>query len=133
MIKTANFDFYAPTKVVFGKGSVDRLGALVKAQGCSKVLIHYGGKSAIRSGLIDRVRAALDAEGIGHVSLIWDWSMKVSNWAKKKASILSWQSAAEVSLTPQRASDTASRIPSRATFGISMSKRENPLPAFLSA
>ena len=69
MIKTANFDFYAPTKVVFGKGSVDRLGALVKAQGCSKVLIHYGGKSAIRSGLIDRVRAALDAEGIGHVSL----------------------------------------------------------------
>ena len=69
MIKTANFDFYAPTKVVFGKGSVDRLGALVKAQGCSKVLIHYGGKSALKSGLIDRVRAALDAEGIGHVSL----------------------------------------------------------------
>ena len=69
MIRTADFDYYAPTKVIFGKGAENRLGALVRQQGCSKVLIHYGGKSAIRSGLIDRVCASLDAEGIGHVSL----------------------------------------------------------------
>ena len=69
MIRTADFDYYAPTKVIFGKGAENRLGELVRAQGCKKVLIHYGGKSAIRSGLIDRVRASLDAEGIGHVSL----------------------------------------------------------------
>ena len=69
MIRTADFDYYAPTKVIFGKGAENRLGALVSAQGCKKVLIHYGGKSAIRSGLIDRVCASLDAEGIGHVSL----------------------------------------------------------------
>ena len=69
MIRTADFDFYAPTKVIFGKGAERRLGALVKEQGCKKVLIHYGGKSAIRSGLIDRVCASLDEAGISHVSL----------------------------------------------------------------
>ncbi|MBP3875121.1 MAG: iron-containing alcohol dehydrogenase [Lachnospiraceae bacterium] len=69
MIRTADFDFYAPTKVIFGKGAERRLGALVKEQGCSKVLIHYGGKSAVRSGLIDRVCASLDEAGISHVSL----------------------------------------------------------------
>ena len=69
MIKTADFDYFAPTKVVFGKGAENRLGSLVKAQGCRKVLIHYGGKSAVRSGLIDRVCASLESEGIEYVTL----------------------------------------------------------------
>ena len=69
MIQTADFDYYAPTKVVFGRGAESRLGTLVREQGCKKVLIHYGGGSAVRSGLIARVEKALDEEGIGHVAL----------------------------------------------------------------
>ena len=69
MIQTADFDYYAPTKVVFGRGAESRLGTLVREQGCKKVLIHYGGGSAVRSGLIARVEKALDEEGIGHIAL----------------------------------------------------------------
>lgn len=51
-----NFEYYAPTKVVFGKEVEGQVGRLVKEAGGSKVLIHYGGKSAVRSGLIDRLK-----------------------------------------------------------------------------
>ena len=64
-----NFEYFTPTKVVFGKGTVDKVGELVKAQGGTKVLIHYGGGSVKRTGLLDRVKAALDAAGIAHVEL----------------------------------------------------------------
>ena len=64
-----NFEFYAPTRVVFGRETEKRVGKLVKEYGGSRVLIHYGGQSAVRSGLIDRVEKALDEEGIFHVKL----------------------------------------------------------------
>ena len=64
-----DFTYYAPTKVVFGKDSELKTGALCKAYGATKVLIHYGGGSAVRSGLIDRIKASLDQEGIGYVLL----------------------------------------------------------------
>lgn len=64
-----DFQYYAPTRVVFGKNSVEQLGSLVKEQGCSKVLIHYGGSSAKRSGLLDRVMHALEQESIDYVTL----------------------------------------------------------------
>lgn len=64
-----DFSFYTPTQVVFGKESLQQLGALVKRQGCRKVLIHYGGQSARRSGLLDRVRTVLAQEGIDSVEL----------------------------------------------------------------
>lgn len=64
-----NFEYFTPTKVVFGKGTVDKVGELVKAQGGTKVLIHYGGGSVKRTGLLDRVKAALDAAGVAHVEL----------------------------------------------------------------
>ena len=64
-----NFNFYAPTKVVFGKGAEEQVGALVKEQNCKKVLVHFGGQSAKKSGLLDRVYASLDAAGIDYVSL----------------------------------------------------------------
>ena len=65
----ANFEFYTPTKVVFGRDTEREAGRLVKAQGAQKVLIHFGGQSALRSGLIDRVKAALDGENIAHIEL----------------------------------------------------------------
>ena len=59
-----NFTFYSPTCFVFGKDSETQAGAMVKRFGGSRVLIHYGGGSAIRSGLIDRVESSLKAEGL---------------------------------------------------------------------
>ena len=64
-----NFTYYTPTKVVFGKGAEDQAGTLVKAQGCKKVLIHYGGGSVVRSGLLGKIKASLDRELVAHVEL----------------------------------------------------------------
>lgn len=64
-----NFVYYTPTKVVFGRGGADQAGELVRQAGAEKVLIHYGGRSAIRSGLIDRTKASLDKAGVAHVEL----------------------------------------------------------------
>lgn len=64
-----NFTYYTPTKVVFGTDAEAQTGALVKAQGCQKVLIHYGGGSVVRSGLLDRVKASLDQAGVAYTQL----------------------------------------------------------------
>ena len=64
-----DFTYYAPTKVVFGKGAEAQVGKLVKEQNCKKVLIHYGGGSAKRSGLLDRITDSLEKEGVDYVSL----------------------------------------------------------------
>lgn len=64
-----SFIYYTPTEVVFGNGSESKVGNLVKQFGGKKVLLHYGGKSAERSGLLDRVCGALDAEGVKYVKL----------------------------------------------------------------
>ena len=64
-----DFTLYTPTKVVFGRKTEEIAGELVSAFGGSRVLIHYGGSSAVRSGLIDRVKASLDAAGVFHVEL----------------------------------------------------------------
>ena len=50
-----NFTFYSPTYFEFGKGTEAKTGELVKRYGGHKVLIHYGGGSVKRSGLLDRV------------------------------------------------------------------------------
>ena len=63
------FTYYTPTKVVFGRDKEMEAGRLIRECGGSRVLIHYGGVSAVKSGLIDRVKAALDAEGIFHTEL----------------------------------------------------------------
>ncbi len=59
-----NFNFYSPTEFVFGKDRENEVGALVRKHGGSRVLLHFGGGSAERSGLLDRVRASLRAEGV---------------------------------------------------------------------
>ncbi|MBQ4514813.1 MAG: iron-containing alcohol dehydrogenase [Anaerolineaceae bacterium] len=64
-----NFMFYSPTCFVFGKDSEKETGKMVKRFGGTKVLIHFGGGSVIRSGLIDRVKASLDAENIPYLEL----------------------------------------------------------------
>ena len=64
-----NFEYYSPTKVIFGKDTDKQVGALVVDQKCKKVLIHYGGGSVIRSGLMKRVTDTLDAAGITYIML----------------------------------------------------------------
>ncbi len=64
-----NFTFYSPTYFVFGKDGEEKAGEMVRRFNGSKVLIHYGGGSVVRSGLLDRVRKSLEAEQIGFVEL----------------------------------------------------------------
>ncbi len=64
-----NFTFYAPTYFAFGKDTESEAGRLVKRFGGSKALIHYGGGSVVRSGLLDRVKQALEREGVEYVEL----------------------------------------------------------------
>ena len=64
-----NFTFYAPTYFAFGKDTENETGKYVKRFGGTKVLIHYGGGSVIRSGLLERVKKSLEEEQIGYVEL----------------------------------------------------------------
>ena len=64
-----NFQYYAPTKIIFGRGAEEQTGQLAAEQGCKKVLVHYGGGSVVRSGLLERIYRSLDAVGISYVSL----------------------------------------------------------------
>lgn len=64
-----DFQYFAPTKVAFGRNSLQKLSSLIAEQGCKKVLLHYGGGSAERSGLLSVVRGALAAAGAAFVEL----------------------------------------------------------------
>lgn len=64
-----HFSFNAPTKVVFGKNTEAQVGALCKQYGAHKVLVHFGGHSAQKSGLLDRVCASLTEAGLEYVLL----------------------------------------------------------------
>ena len=93
-----NFEFYAPTRMIFGKDTHKQVGKLVKEYGFKKVFVHYGGASAQKSGLLDTVLDALKAENIDYVTLggvqairLWLWQEKALNWAKRKALTLSLQ------------------------------------------
>ena len=64
-----NFNFYSPTEFVFGKGRAAEAGHFVKKYGGTKVLIHYGGGSAVKSGLIGTVKKSLDDAGVKYCEL----------------------------------------------------------------
>ena len=64
-----DFKYYTPTKVIFGKNTESKVAELIREFGGKKVLIHYGGGSVIRSGLMKRVTDTLDESGIAYVML----------------------------------------------------------------
>lgn len=64
-----NFTFYSPTKFVFGKETENQVGDMVKEFGGTKILLHFGGKSAEKSGLLGRVRESLKMSNIHFVEL----------------------------------------------------------------
>ncbi len=64
-----DFLYYAPTKVYFGRNAIKNIAPYIRDYGAKRVLIHYGGGSARRSGLLDKIEAALTEAGIAWVSL----------------------------------------------------------------
>ena len=64
-----DFIYYAPTEVVFGKESEEKVASLIKKYGGSRVLVHYGGQSARRSGLLDKMFRLLKEGGIEYAEL----------------------------------------------------------------
>ena len=97
--------------MVFGRGTEEQAGQLVKEQGGTRALVHFGGRSARESGLLDRVLASLDRAGVAHVELGGvvpnpgcprygrGWSCAAGRvWTS------CWPWGAEASLTPPRPS-----------------------------
>lgn len=64
-----DFQYFSPTRVVFGKNTEKETGALVKQASGHKVLVHFGGESVRKSGLLDRVLRSLELEGLEYVLL----------------------------------------------------------------
>ena len=64
-----DFKYYTPTKVIFGKGTEAKTAELIKEFGGSRVLVHYGTGSVIRTGLLKKVTDTLDNAGIFYVTL----------------------------------------------------------------
>ena len=63
------FEYYTPTRVIFGKDTHLQAGTLLKEYGCRKVLIHYGSGSAVSSGLLDEICTSLKEAEIDFVTL----------------------------------------------------------------
>lgn len=61
-----NFTYCVPTEIVFGKDTEVSCGREVKKHGGTKALIVYGGGSARRSGLLERIEKSLEEEGIAY-------------------------------------------------------------------
>ena len=64
-----NFTFHRPTDFVFGKDAQHKSGEYLKKYGATKVLIHYGTGSVVKSGLLQQVEDSIKAQGISYVSL----------------------------------------------------------------
>ena len=63
-----NFEYVCPTRIIFGKGKENEVGTIIKQYG-KKILLHYGGGSVIRSGLLDRVKTSLTNAGVEFIEL----------------------------------------------------------------
>ncbi|MEI8129861.1 MAG: iron-containing alcohol dehydrogenase [bacterium] len=61
-----NFEFYCPTKMVFGKGSIAKLSELIDKN--KKILMVYGGGSIKKNGVYDQVKEALKGFNITEFS-----------------------------------------------------------------
>ena len=64
-----DFIYYTPTEVVFGRNAEEQVARLVRKYGGTKVLVHYGGGSVKRSGLLDKVCGLLSEEGLDYLLL----------------------------------------------------------------
>ena len=115
------FQYYVPTEIVFGAGSVSKLPELLKKRKLSRVLVVYGGSSARKSGLLDRVFQLLEKAGVSYQTLGGvqpNPRVALAREGVKLALSSFWPSAAAASSTPARPSRTA-RPTRRRTCGSS--------------
>ena len=127
-----NFEYFTPTRVIFGKDTHLKIGTVLKEQNCSKVLIHYGSHSAVSSGLIDLLWMKLEFP----MSLLAVWFpipvspryVKVLSFAAKNRLIFFWLLAVAALLIPVRPSamDLPIRIQMYGTF-FSAPKPQKPV------
>lgn len=64
-----DFVYYTPTEVIFGREAEDQVAQMVRKHGGHKILVHYGGQSAKKSGLLDKICNLLKADGIDFIML----------------------------------------------------------------
>ena len=64
-----DFQYYSPTRVVFGRHALDQLGPLLKTKGRQKILLHYGGGSVRRNGILEAVKQQLELAGVTYLEL----------------------------------------------------------------
>lgn len=64
-----DFSFYIPTRFEFGRGVEEKAGQMIASLGGKRALVHYGGGSVVKSGLLSRVLRSLDEAGVEHVEL----------------------------------------------------------------
>ncbi len=64
-----NFEFYTPTRVIFGKDTHKQVGEIIKGYGFDKILLHYGKNSIIKNGLYDEIVSSLKEFGINYIEL----------------------------------------------------------------
>ena len=63
------FEFYSPTRFVFGRESEKKTGELVRRCGGTKALLHFGGGSVKANGIYDKVVAALTEAEVPYIPL----------------------------------------------------------------
>lgn len=127
-----NFEYFSPTRVIFGKETEKQTGKLIREYGGSRVLVLYGGKSAVRSGLLDLVKESLKEEELyfqelggivpnPHLDKVYE-GIEIG---KMRVLISCWPLAVEVLLIQPRRSltDLASR---KRMSGNYMSIQEKP-------
>ena len=64
-----DFTYYAPTEVIFGREPEEQVAQMVHKHGEHKILVHYGGQSAKKFGLLDKICNLLKADGIDFIML----------------------------------------------------------------
>ena len=73
-----SYNFYNPTKLVFGDDTIKQIGSMIKANGYKKVLLIAGGGSIKKNGVYDEVIKSFQENEI-------NW---VENWGVKPNPIL---------------------------------------------
>lgn len=64
-----NFEFYTPTRMIFGKDTHKQVGEVIKGYGFTRILLHYGKGSVKATGLLDEVVSSLKEAGIEYIEL----------------------------------------------------------------
>ena len=105
-IKMASIGYYTPTKVLFGKEAENQVGEVLKAEGATKVLVHFGAGSVKKSGLLDRVEARIKEAGIDFIELGGVVPNPRVSLVRKKAATTSFPSAEVPCSTAPKQSDT---------------------------